>query len=87
MLRHPDAQKRVRQDEKRKLRNKALISRFKTLRRKVWEAQDEESREVALREAKSAIDKAAQKSAIHRNKASRLKSRLEKSPLGTTSKS
>ncbi|MBT9258709.1 MAG: 30S ribosomal protein S20 [Clostridiales bacterium] len=73
------AKKRIRQNEKRRLRNKARKSEMKTRTRRVLKsiAQgvfDEE----ALRLAIKAIDKAAQKGAIHKNQAARRKSRLMK---------
>ena len=77
MLRHPDAVKRTRQNEKRRLRNKSVISELKTLRKNALAATGE-TKETEFRKAVQAIDKAARKSLIHPNKAARLKSRMAK---------
>ena len=68
--------KRNRQNEKRRVRNKAVRSELRT-RVKAAEAGGENADE-ALREAMKTIDKAAAKGVIHKNEASRRKSRLQK---------
>ncbi len=71
--------KRMRQEAKRRLRNRAIKSRMRTYVKKALRAIEEgdrEQAEMAVREAISAIDKAAQKGTIHRNQAARRKSRL-----------
>ncbi|MCD6462695.1 MAG: 30S ribosomal protein S20 [Thermotogae bacterium] len=73
------ARKRARQAEKRRLRNKSYKTRFKNAVKKVLKAieqGDRENIEELLRQAISAIDKAAQKGVIHKNQAARRKSRL-----------
>jgi small subunit ribosomal protein S20 len=75
------ALKRVRQTEKRTLKNKSTKSTIKTLTKKVETEvanKSQESAESALKEAISAIDKAAKKGIIHRNTGSRRVSRLTK---------
>ena len=73
------ALKRMRQNEKRRMRNRMVRSRMRTFVRKadalIAEA-DKEAAEIAVKEAISEIDKAAQKGVIHRNNAARRKSRL-----------
>ena len=73
------ALKRMRQNEKRRMRNRMVRSRMRTFVRKadalIAEA-DKEAAEIAVKEAISEIDKAAQKGVLHRNNAARRKSRL-----------
>lgn len=79
--------KRNRQNEKRRLRNKAVRSEIKT-RVGAVEAciaqGDGDLAEEKLRIAVKRIDKAAEKGIIHKNKAARLKSRLYKSAAAAT---
>ncbi len=72
--------KRNRQNETRRVRNKALRSDLRT-RTKVAEsaaAEGAEGAAEALRVALKRIDKAAAKGVIHKNQAARRKSRLVK---------
>jgi len=73
--------KRARQAEKRNIRNRSVISKIKTLRKKVLDAiqgKDKDKVREALREAIKAIDSARLKGVLHRNTASRNVSRLSK---------
>ncbi len=74
------AKKRLRQAEKRRLRNKAIRSYVKTCIKKVLLAiQAGEDREAVMekvRLAQKAIDKAWSKGVFHKNEAARKKSRL-----------
>jgi small subunit ribosomal protein S20 len=75
------AQKRLRQNEFRRARNRAAKSAVRTQLRKVREAAaagDVEKAEQEYRRAAHALDRAGQKGIIHRNKASRTKSRLQR---------
>lgn len=63
------AKKRLRQDEKKRIRNQAAKTRIKTETKKALAGGD-----VAT--ALSAIDRAAAKGIIHKNTAARKKSRL-----------
>ena len=75
------AMKRVRQTEKRTLTNKSTKSTIKTLTKKGESevvSKSLKGAEAALKEAISAIDKAAKKGIIHRNTGSRRVSRLTK---------
>lgn len=79
MATHKSALKRVRQAEKRRLRNRAAMSQMKTKIKKVYasmEKKDLQEAETLLRNATSYIDKIARKGIIHKNKARRLVSRL-----------
>lgn len=74
------AKKRVKVSERNRLINKAYKTRMKNSIKKVLLAlQEEKSREEVeqlYKVAQSAIDKAAKIGAIHKNQASRRKSRL-----------
>jgi small subunit ribosomal protein S20 len=71
--------KRIKQNEKRRLRNKSVKSSVKTAIRKFREAADSGDKEgatVALRAASRALDKAASKGVIHKNQAANKKSAM-----------
>lgn len=73
--------KQMRQNEKRRARNRMVRSRMRTFARKasgVITAGSKDDAAEAVRLAISEIDKAAQKGIIHRNNAARRKSRLMK---------
>jgi small subunit ribosomal protein S20 len=72
--------KRIRQNEQRRLRNKAVRSELKTRVKSAERAAQEgsDTLEADLRLAQKRIDKAATKGVIHKNKAARDKSRLAK---------
>jgi len=78
---HKSAVKRARQNEKRRVRNKAVKTRIKHATKQVRSSSGEESKEAALTKlnaAKSIIDKAAKKSVVHKKTAARKISRLSK---------
>lgn len=73
--------KRNRQNEKRRLHNRYYRGRARAFVKKARDVMDEgtqEEAQEALLEAISALDKAAAKGIIHKNNASRRKSRLMK---------
>ena len=74
-------EKRDRQNAKRRLRNRAAKSKVRTAVKK-FEAQvaagDKASAEVAMAEAAKLLDSVAGKGIIHKNTASRKKSRMAK---------
>ena len=81
MANHRSAEKRARQNEKRRLRNKAVKTRIKHVTKDVRLSSGEESKEAALNKlnaAQSIIDKAAKKGVIHKKTAARKISRLSK---------
>ncbi|MDY0360009.1 MAG: 30S ribosomal protein S20 [Desulforegulaceae bacterium] len=80
MANHKSALKRVKQDEKRNLRNKAVKTKVKTITKKTIAAAQakEDTVKNFLSQATSIITKAAQKGSIHKNTASRKISRLTK---------
>lgn len=79
MANHPSAWKRIRQNEKRRLRNKFYRTRMKTFIKRVREAvseKDAEQATVRLQEASRIIAKTASKGVIHKRTAARKISRL-----------
>lgn len=78
---HKSALKRARQNERRRMRNKSTKTRVKNIVKDVRLAVSDNSKESALNKfntAKSLIDKAAKKGAIHKKTASRKISRLSR---------
>jgi small subunit ribosomal protein S20 len=78
MAHHKSAKKRVRSTKKREVRNKAALSKVKTLVKKVLGSDDTENAQVTLKEAVSALDKTASKGRMHKNTVARKKSALTK---------
>jgi small subunit ribosomal protein S20 len=77
----PSAKKRLRQNEKLRLHNRAARSSVRSQIRKVREAVqtgDSQQAQVEYRVAQKRIDQAASKKLIHKNTAARTKSRLNK---------
>ena len=73
------AKKRIRQNEKRRLRNRAKVSTVKTQVKSFLAAAksvDVEKTETELRLAQKKIDRLAACGIIHKNKAARQKSQL-----------
>jgi len=75
------AQKRIKANERRRLRNQSYRSRAKTLVKKAEQQLAAPTAEEAVREAIRSLDKAAVKGIIHKNNAARRKSRLMKKLL------
>jgi small subunit ribosomal protein S20 len=79
MANHFSALKRARQTEKRTGRNRANTSRLRTTLRDLREGLakgEKKSAEEVFRQTVSGLDKAVQKGVLHKNTASRYKSRL-----------
>jgi small subunit ribosomal protein S20 len=74
------AEKRMRQEQKRRLHNRSIKSLVRTQITKARNAiaTGDENSEEAVRMAVSELDRAAKKGVIHRNNAARRKSRLMK---------
>jgi small subunit ribosomal protein S20 len=74
------AKKRMRIEEKRRLRNNTVKSTVRTYvtkaRNAIVAAPEGDETEEAIREAISNLDKAASKGVLHRNNVARRKSRL-----------
>ena len=78
MAHHKSAKKRIKTSEKKRVRNKAALSKVKTLIKKVYSTEDKAEATVVLKEATKVIDKTAAKGKIHKNNAARKKSALTK---------
>ena len=78
MAQHKSAEKRTRQNAKRHIRNKAVMSRMKTLIKNVRSAKEKDKAAAALKVAVKALDQLASKGVIHKNKAANQKSSLTK---------
>jgi len=79
MPNHKSAEKRMRQNERRRTINRGNRSRLRTSIKKLrgaLEAGDAKLINEVLPETISTIDKAVQKGALHKNAAARYKSRL-----------
>lgn len=73
------SQKRERQNEKHRVRNRSYKSKARTMIKKAFLAIEEgnlENAKTATADAVQTLDKAAAKGVIHKNNASRRKSRL-----------
>lgn len=70
--------KRVRQNEKRRQHNKAQRSHMRTLVKKVFKSEDPEKAKEFKRDAESYLDRMTGKGMIHRNKAARKKSQMDR---------
>lgn len=78
MPNHKSAEKRVRQNERRRAINRSNRARLRTSVKQLRAALSGEAKEAAalLPKTVSEIDKAVQKGVLHRNAAARQKSRL-----------
>lgn len=76
MPQHKSAEKRVRQSEKRRVRNVQKRSKLKTAIKKVKTAENKETASTELTKTISILDRMAVKGIIHKNKAANLKSKL-----------
>lgn len=79
MANSPQARKRARQAEKRRVRNASQRSHLRTFVKKVLAAintGDKDQAQAAFKTAVPIIDSAVSKGLIHKNKAARSKSRL-----------
>ncbi|MBK7875043.1 MAG: 30S ribosomal protein S20 [Planctomycetes bacterium] len=72
------SKKRIRTNEKARVRNLRQRSAMKTAIKKVVTAETKDVAAAAFPTAMSRVDKAAKKNVIHRNAAARLKSRMAK---------
>ncbi len=77
MPQHKSAAKRVRQDAKRRDRNRVHRTRMRTLMKKLREMEEKSKAEALLPEVKKTLDRLASKGIIHKNKAANYKSELE----------
>lgn len=79
MANSPQARKRARQADKRRIRNMSQRSMYRTYLKKVVaavEARDKEAAQAAYAAAVPVLDRLAGRGILHKNKAARHKSRL-----------
>lgn len=76
MANSQSAEKRIRQERKRRIQNRGQRSRMKTAIKKVLSAPDAESAQAAFRETAAMLDRLASRRLIHPNRAARKKSQL-----------
>jgi small subunit ribosomal protein S20 len=70
------AEKRIRQERKRTIHNRAQRSRLKTALKKVSSTTDQKQAQDAFKEVSALLDRLATRRIIHPNKAARKKSQL-----------
>ena len=76
------AEKRVTQNEKRRMANKPVRAAMRSAIKKVLTAETPEEAQKALPEAFKKVDKAAKKNIIHDNAAARKKAQLTRAASG-----
>ncbi len=76
MAHHSSSKKRIRQDAKKRLRNRYYKKSTRTSVRNLRAMTSKEDANTFLPKVISMIDKLAKKNSIHKNKASNLKSKL-----------
>ena len=78
MPQHKSAEKRVRQNARRRARNRYHRSRMRTMIKRVRAEEDPSQAQPLLNDAKAYLDRLACKGIIHKNKAANYKSELER---------
>ena len=78
MANHQSSIKRIKQSDKKRLRNKYYAKTTRNAIKKLRNMEDKKTAEDFLPKVTSLIDKLAKKNIIHENKASSLKSKLSK---------
>jgi len=78
MPQHKSASKRIKQDAKRRERNRNHRSRMRSMIKRLRETSEEEAATQQLPKLKSYLDRLASKGIIHKNKAANYKSELER---------
>ena len=78
MANHQSSKKRIRQTEKRRLRNKYYAVTTRNAVRKLRALTDKKEAEEMLPKVSSLLDKLAKRNIIHKNKAANIKSKLSK---------
>jgi small subunit ribosomal protein S20 len=79
MANHKSAIKRIRQDAKKRLRNRSYKSRLKSEVKKLVATDSKQEAELQFRKVESLLDKLANKRIIHPNAAANRKSKLARS--------
>ena len=76
MAHHKSAKKRIRQSEKRRLRNRYKKVKMRTLIKQLRATTDKGEAEKLLPEVHSTIDRVAKSNIIHKNTAGNMKGKL-----------
>lgn len=76
MSRHLSAEKRDRQNARRRARNRTAKTRIRTITKRLLTASDDETKAELFKRATSELDRAAGKGVIPHKRAARKKSRL-----------
>ena len=76
MANHKSAEKRIRANEAKRVKNRYQHKTTRTYIKRLRTATAKSEAEALLKEVSSMIDKLAKKNIIHKNKASNLKSKL-----------
>jgi small subunit ribosomal protein S20 len=76
MPRHKSVIKRVRQNERKRVKNVIQRSRMKTAVKKLRTAPNKEAALLELKKTAALLDRLAAQKTIHKNKAANLKSKL-----------
>lgn len=82
MANHKSALKRIRSNDKKRLRNRFQHKTTRNAVRRLRELTDKKEATAALTSVISMLDKLAKKNIIHANKAANLKSKLTKQIAG-----
>lgn len=75
---HLSAKKRLRKSRRANLRNRMIKTELKTLIKNVKTSSDPQQAQADFRKVTSLVDQASRSGIVHKNKASRLKSRVSK---------
>ena len=86
MANHKSAKKRIKTSEKKRVRNKAALTKVKTMVKKILDSSDKAVAETNLKEVVSFLDKTAGKGRLHKNNVARKKARLTKFVNGLEAK-
>ncbi|MDZ4679645.1 MAG: 30S ribosomal protein S20 [Saprospiraceae bacterium] len=78
MAHHKSAQKRIRQNDKRRVHNRFYKKTTRTAIKKLREIEEKADAQTFLPKVLSMVDKLAKNNTWHRNKAANLKSKLMK---------
>jgi len=78
MANHKSALKRIRSNERKRLRNRFQVKTTRTFIKKLRATKEKEEASVLLRKVSAMLDRLARKSIIHKNKAANNKSKLTK---------
>ena len=78
MPQHKSAEKRVRQNENRRIRNRIHRSKMRTMMKTLETTEDKNQAVNLLNDAKAYLDRLATKGLIHKNKAAHYKSMMER---------